>query len=56
MNWPSGVQWEWALGDFVVLGLLFWELKRLRRDQAATRARLARERAAREADEAGRPS
>lgn len=51
MNWPTGVQWEWALGDFLVLGLLFWELKRLRRDKAATRARLEQERLAREAGE-----
>ncbi len=43
MNWPSGVQWEWAIGDFALLAFLFWELKKLRRAQRETRARLARE-------------
>jgi hypothetical protein len=37
VNWPSGVQWEWALGDFVVLAVLFWELRRLRRSQRLDR-------------------
>lgn len=37
MNWPSGVQWEWAIGEFVVLGFLFWELHRLRRTQRRDR-------------------
>ena len=33
MEWTAvvrgGVQWEWATGEFTVLGLLFWELRRL---------------------------
>ena len=37
MNWPSGVQWEWAIGEFAVLGFLFWELYRLRRTQRLDR-------------------
>ena len=37
MNWPSGVQWEWAIGEFAVLGFLFWELFRLRRTQRLDR-------------------
>ena len=37
MNWPSGVQWEWAIGEFAVLGFLFWELYRLRRTQRRDR-------------------
>ncbi len=41
MNWPAGVQWEWALGDFLVVGLLVWELARLRRTQRETREKAA---------------
>ncbi len=37
MNLPSGVQWEWAIGEFAVLGFLFWELYRLRRTQRIDR-------------------
>ena len=45
MNWPSGVQWEWAIGEIVVLIALFWELYRLRRTQRIDRekARAAEE-------------
>jgi hypothetical protein len=39
MNWPSGMQWEWAIGEFAVLGFLFWELRRLRRSQRQDRER-----------------
>ena len=39
VNWPSGVQWEWAIGEFAVLGFLFWELYRLRRTQRQDRAK-----------------
>jgi hypothetical protein len=37
MDWPSGVQWEWAIGEFAVLGFLFWELYSLRRTQRIDR-------------------
>jgi hypothetical protein len=37
VNWPSGVQWEWAIGEFALLGFLFWELFRLRRTQREDR-------------------
>jgi hypothetical protein len=30
-------QWEWAIGEFVVLPLLFFELYRLRRSQRQDR-------------------
>jgi hypothetical protein len=36
---PSGVQWEWALGEFLVLGFLIWELRSLRRTQRARKQR-----------------
>ena len=37
MNWPSLGQWEWAIGEIVVLPLLFFELYRLRRSQRRDR-------------------
>lgn len=37
MNLPSGVQWEWAIGEFVILPLLFYELYSLRRSQRQDR-------------------
>ncbi|WP_428483697.1 hypothetical protein [Rhodopila sp.] len=37
MRWPSGVQWEWAVGEFMVLGFLVWELFHLRRIQRRDR-------------------
>ena len=37
MRWPSGVQWEWAIGEGAVLAFLFWELYRLRRTQRLDR-------------------
>jgi hypothetical protein len=37
MNLPSGVQWEWAIGEFIILPLLFFELYRLRRSQRQDR-------------------
>ena len=37
MNWPHGAQWEWALGEFAVLGFLFWELYSLRRSKRRDR-------------------
>ena len=40
MNWPAGGQWEWALGEFLVLGFLFWELYSLRRTQRRDREKL----------------
>jgi len=46
MNWPSLGQWEWAIGEVIVLPLLFFELYRLRRSQRRDRekARLIRHR------------
>ena len=37
MNWPVGVQWEWAIGEFIVLAVLFYELYSLRRTQRLDR-------------------
>lgn len=37
MSLPSGVQWEWAIGEFAVLAFLFWELFSLRRTQRRDR-------------------
>ncbi|HEX3995498.1 MAG TPA: hypothetical protein VHX39_30365 [Acetobacteraceae bacterium] len=39
MNWPSGGQWEWAIGEIIILPLLFFELYRLRRSQRRDRER-----------------
>jgi hypothetical protein len=33
MSWPNLGQWEWAIGEAIVLPLLFYELYRLRRSQ-----------------------
>ncbi len=41
ISWPSGVQWEWAIGEFAVLGFLFWELFSLRRTQRRDRQKAA---------------
>ena len=43
ISWPSGVQWEWAIGEFAVLGFLFWELFHLRRTQRRDRQKAAQE-------------
>ncbi len=43
MTWPHGAQWEWAIGEFAVLGFLFWELFSLRRTQRRDRERAKRE-------------
>jgi hypothetical protein len=40
LNWPSGVRWEWAIGDFLVVGFLIWELRSLRRTQRRDREKL----------------
>jgi hypothetical protein len=38
VNWPHALSnWEWAIGEVVVLPLLFWELYRLRRSQRRDR-------------------
>lgn len=37
MTWPHGAQWEWALGEFALLGFLFWELYSLRRSKRRDR-------------------
>jgi hypothetical protein len=42
MNWPSLGQWEWAIGEIVVLPLLFYELYRLRRSQRRDREKARR--------------
>lgn len=49
MNWPNLGQWEWAIGEAVVLPLLFFELYRLRRSQARDREK-ARQDEAKEAE------
>ena len=51
MSLPSGVQWEWAIGEFAVLAFLVWELVKLRRTQ-----RLDREKAAERAKSGQEPS
>jgi hypothetical protein len=43
MNLPSGAQWEWAIGEFAVLGFLIWELISLRRTQRRDREKAKRE-------------
>ena len=43
MSWPSGVQWEWAIGEFAVLGFLVWELVKLRRTQRLDREKAERD-------------
>jgi hypothetical protein len=52
MNWPSGVQWEWAIGEIIVLPLLFWELYRLRRSQREDREKARQAEGASEAKQA----
>jgi len=42
MSWPNLGQWEWAIGEAVVLPLLFYELYRLRRSQRLDREKAAR--------------
>jgi signal transduction histidine kinase len=38
VHWPNTLpDWEWAIGEGVVLPLLFWELYRLRRTQRRDR-------------------
>jgi hypothetical protein len=52
MTSPNLGQWEWAIGEAVVLPLLFFELYRLRRSQRRDRER-ARQRS--ETDDGQRP-
>lgn len=47
MNWPTGGQWEWAIGEVVVLVALLGELYWLRRTQRIDREK-AREAAERD--------
>jgi hypothetical protein len=37
MDWPSLGRWEWAIGEIIILPLLFFELYRLRRSQRQDR-------------------
>jgi len=38
VNWPQSLsEWEWAIGEGIVLPLLFWELYRLRKSQRRDR-------------------
>jgi hypothetical protein len=38
VNWPNSLSnWEWAIGEAIVLPLLFWELYRLRQSQRRDR-------------------
>lgn len=39
MSWPNLGRWEWAIGEAVILPLLFFELYRLRRSQRRDRER-----------------
>jgi hypothetical protein len=43
MSLPSGVQWEWAIGEFALLAFLIWELFSLRRTQRRDREKAARQ-------------
>ncbi len=43
MIWPSGGQWEWAIGEFVVLAFLLWELYHLRQIQRRDREKARQE-------------
>jgi len=42
MAWPNLGQWEWAIGEVIVLPLLFFELYRLRRSQRLDREKADR--------------
>jgi hypothetical protein len=44
VNGAAGVQFEWAIGEFVVLGFLIWELRRLRASQRQDREKAEAER------------
>ena len=48
MEWTAVVgdcvQWEWAIREFTVLGLLIWELQRLRAFQRQDREKAESER------------
>lgn len=51
MHWYSNLgQWEWAIGEVVLLTLLFWELWRLRRTQRRDREDAAKREAAKSAE------
>jgi len=51
VHWPSSLsQWEWALGEVIVLPLLFWELYRLRRSQRRDREAAAKREQEKERD------
>lgn len=44
MEFPTSLgQWEWAIGEAIILALLFWELYRLRRTQRRDREAAERE-------------
>lgn len=51
MSWPIGGQWEWAIGEAIVLPLLFFELYRLRRSQRSDREKAAKAAAERKPDD-----
>ncbi len=53
MNLSSIGQWEWAIGEAVVLPLLFYELYRLRRSQRRDREKLQKDTQARDGDPSG---
>jgi hypothetical protein len=40
LGWLSSGQWEWAIGEAIILPLLFFELYRLRRSQRRDREAL----------------
>jgi hypothetical protein len=50
MQWPQLGQWEWAIGEAVVLPLLFVELWRVRRSQRRDREAAGDSAATEEAD------
>jgi hypothetical protein len=49
-------RWEWAIGEFIVLPLLFFELYRLRRSQRLDRKKAAAEAGTRGTAEGAPPS
>jgi hypothetical protein len=44
VNRRSGMPFEWAIGEFLVLGFLIWELRRLRASQRQDREKAEAER------------
>jgi hypothetical protein len=55
MDWPHLGQWEWAIGEVVILPLLFFELYRVRRSQRRDRESERNSTSVADAEGAGHP-